>query len=71
MEVLQKSLNICHIPYWFPSTVALTISYAIDQIVDLVANNLGIKDGSNLVLRSIFKFDLEWRWYNTVGIVLS
>ena len=33
----------------------------LGQIVELVANNLGIKDDTNLILRSIFNFDRGWR----------
>ena len=64
-ESLQEEHEDAQILYWFPSTFVETISYPIDQIIELVVNNLGIEDGGNLVLRSIFKFDRGWRWFDT------
>ena len=65
MEVFKKSTSIGHILYWFPSTLAGTISQPIIQILELVANNLGIEDGGNLLRMSIFKFDWGWRLFIT------
>ena len=66
VEINKKILSIGDMLDGFPSTFARTIAEPIDQIIKLVTNKFGVKDGGNLVLRSIFKLDRGWRGVEAV-----
>ena len=51
MKISKKILSIGDVVNGLPSTFARTIAEPNDQIIKLVTNKFGVKDGSNFILR--------------------
>ena len=52
VKISKKISSIGDMVNGLPSTFARTIAEPIDQIIKLVTNKFGVKDGSNFILRA-------------------
>ena len=66
MEVVDKSLSITNIIDGFPSAITRSIAKPINEVIELVAHNVRIKNSSYFVFGAVSKLDRRRRWHDTI-----